>query len=179
MWSPLNGDALYFVPAARSLVEGNGLRNPLWQPTLPAEPQDASRLNWHGPIAPSVWALFSKDASYMEVKKAGVKVAALGLFLMAAGIVSQVLRSRESSWLQVLLAFFAVLGSGWLFMPNGRPESVAALLVSGDDALDAALSFMAVDSVGGARPRHPGGDRSGGGHAASTGGHAVSGAARS
>lgn len=131
MWSPLNGDALYFVPAARSLVEGNGLRNPLWQPTLPAEPQDASRLNWHGPIAPSMWALFSKDASYMEVKKAGVKVAALGLFLMAAGIVSQVLRSRESSWLQVLLALFAVLGSGWLFMPNGRPESVAALLVSG------------------------------------------------
>ncbi len=130
-WSPLNGDALYFVPAARNLVEGKGLRNPLWQPTLPAEPQDASRLNWHGPIAPTVWALFSKDASYTEVKKAGVKVAALGLFLMVAGIVSQALRSRESSWLQVFLALFAVLGSGWLFMPNGRPESVAALLVSG------------------------------------------------
>lgn len=124
--SPLQGDALCFVPAAMSLAEGNGLRNPVYHPGRVADRADPTRLNWHGPVAPHVWSWLAWDKNYIGLKFGGARTAALGLLAMLAALLRRGWRSGQTGWLSVWMPAWIILGSGWIFTHLGRPENVAA-----------------------------------------------------
>lgn len=128
--APLSGDALCFVPAVKSLVAGQGMRNPIYSPTLVVDAGDPTRLNWHGVVAPHLWAFLTCEPTYQGVKNAGVLVSISGLVFFALGILRHSLRHHGRDWRLIVLPAVVVLGSGWLFEFNGRPESVASMIAA-------------------------------------------------
>jgi len=124
--SPLQGDALCFVPAAKSLMEGRGLHNPAYHPGRVADTKDPTKLNWHGPVAPHVWAWLARGEGYIGIKIGGWRTAAIGLLAMLVALLRRFWKSSAMSWQAVWMPAWIILGSGWIFTHQGRPENVAA-----------------------------------------------------
>lgn len=124
--SPLQGDALCFVPAAKSLMEGRGLHNQAYHPGRVADPQDPTKLNWHGPVAPYVWAWLARGEGYIRIKIGGARTAAIGLLAMLVALLRRFWKASAMSWQAVWMPAWIILGSGWIFTHQGRPENVAA-----------------------------------------------------
>jgi hypothetical protein len=127
---PLDGDAVFFLPAAESFAKGSGLVNRYYEPTFAYSPANDGRLIWHGFMAQMLLGLLAQPNDYIGVLKAlaflgfaSVMIWALAARKMLADLVSPL-------WQQTLLIFAGSWAiSGYLFN-SGRPEPVALLWVS-------------------------------------------------
>lgn len=129
-WSPLNGDAYYFVPVSTSLSRGEGMNHPWWQQPSPAVADSPMRYNWHGPMAPWLWSALASDSTLAGAKAGLYRNALIGYVLMIAAMLRHAGAGCRPGFVAGGTFFLLLLGSGWLFQPHGRPEILASSFVA-------------------------------------------------
>lgn len=139
---PLDGDAIFFLPAAESFAKGSGLVNRHYELTFAYSPANDGRLIWHGFLAQMLLGLLAQPHDYVGVLKALAFLGFASVMIWALAARKMLADLESPLWQQTLLIFAGSWAiSGYLFN-SGRSEPVALLWAS------LGCFFIAYTSVG-------------------------------